>query len=209
MNPRRTVVLRGIRSSFPCPNEVRRACAAGRLGRIGHAGWVTDLPTTPLPLPGQAGKPPAWEDATTRRTVNRTLWIALLLLLVGGVAVGASVALVRLDQLDRSWGLGVLVGIAGVAGGALAGGVTMLVLWARTRSLLRRGPWVPGELTLGEGRDAEIVFGRSVAPVRMEIRTAVFGDPGTRLDVEVRSEGDRLLVTVPPSRRLLRATPAW
>ncbi|WP_432557551.1 hypothetical protein [Granulicoccus sp. GXG6511] len=169
---------------------------------------MTDQPTTPLPLPGQAQRPPAWADAATRRSVNRTLWVALLLLLIAIVAIGSCVAIVVRDFLAESWGLGVLVVTAGVAGGALAGAVTMLVIWVRTRGFLRRGPWVPGELTLAEGRDAEIVFGRSVASIRMEIRTGAFGDPGDKLEVEVRSDGDRILITVPPSRRILRASPA-
>ncbi|MDO5682237.1 MAG: hypothetical protein Q4G46_05350 [Propionibacteriaceae bacterium] len=168
---------------------------------------MTDQPTTPLPLPGQASRPPAWEDSATRRAANRTLWMAVMLFVLALVAVGSCVAIVWLGRLGEAWGLPVLVATAGVAGGALAGGITLLILWGRTRGLLRAGPWVPGELTLAEGREAELVFGRSVGTVRMENSSGALGDPGDSLSVEVRSDGDRVIITVPPSRQFLRAAP--
>ena len=174
---------------------------------IGHADLVTDQPTTPLPLPGQAHRPPAWADAATRKGVNRALWIALLLLLVAVVGAGGCVVMIWLGQLSQMWGLWALVATAGIAGGALAGGIAMVALWARMRGFLRRGPWVIGELTLSKGRAAELAFGRSLAQVNLDVRTGAFGDPGDVVKVEVRSDGDQIVLTIPPSRRVLRAHP--
>ncbi|MDO5498193.1 MAG: hypothetical protein Q4F67_00765 [Propionibacteriaceae bacterium] len=124
------------------------------------------------------------------------------------MATGAALAIVILGYLGEPWGLAALVAAAGLAGGALAGAVAMTVVWGRTRGFLRKGPWLPGELTLGEGRHGELVHGRSLTDVRLEVRSGALGDPGERIAVEVRSDGDRVLLTAPPSRRIIGATPA-
>lgn len=167
---------------------------------------MTDQPTTQLPaISAPTPRPAAWEDRETRRSANRGLWIALLCLLVGLVAAGAVVALVLLGYLSDDWGLPVLVGAGGVAGGALAGGVTMLILWIRLRGFLKDGPWVTGALTLGEGRRAELVYGRSVAEVELVVRSGSLGDPEDRVEVDVRSDGEHMVLTIPPGKHLFRA----
>lgn len=177
-------------------------------GPIGHAGGVSDQPTTPLPLPEVATPPPAWDDAPTRRSVNRSLRVALLSIVVALAATAGCGALVLLGQLGEPWGLWVLVLMGGVAGGALAGGVTMLTLWARTRSFLRGGPWVPALLTLGDDHDAELAVGRWIGQVRLEPRAGSLGDPDEEIAVDVRSDGGRVLITVPPSRHIVPARSA-
>lgn len=172
---------------------------------VGHSGPVTDQPTMPLPLPGQAQRPPAWTDAATRRFARRTLWIGLLMILIGLAAVAGCLVVVWLRYLSEDWGLWVLIAAGGIAGGALAGGVTMLILWLRTRSFLKAGPWQPGELTLDEGHEAEIAYGRSLARIRLEVRSGALGEVEDRIPVEVRAADGIFLMTVPPSRRFLRA----
>ncbi len=167
---------------------------------------MTDQPTTQLPAIGvPTPRPAAWEDSETRRSASRGLWIAVLLLVVGLVAAGAATALVLLGYLSDDWGLPVLVAAGGLAGGALAGGITMLILWIRLRGFLRDGPWVTGALTLGEGRRAELVYGRSVSEVELDVRSGSLGDPDDRVEVEVRSDGEHMVLTVPPGRHLFRA----
>lgn len=168
---------------------------------------VTDQPTTQLPaIRVPASRPAAWTDPETRRSANRGLRIALVLLAVGLVAAGAAVALVLLGYLSDGWGLPVLVVAGGLSGGALAGGLTMLILWIQLRGFLRAGPWVTGALTLGEGRRAELVYGRSVSEVELEVRSGSLGDPEDRVEVEVRSDGEHMVFTVPPGRHLFRAS---
>lgn len=168
---------------------------------------MSDQPTTPLPAAhARADRPPAWSDPATRTSARRSLWLALLLLLIGLAAVGGCVALFLTGTLGEAWGLWVLVVAGGLAGGALAAGITMLVLWVRLRGFLRRGPWSPGVLTLGERRDAQLVHGRSMGSVRLDVRAGSLGDPGDELTVDVRSDGDHIVLTVPPSRRMIRGT---
>lgn len=167
---------------------------------------MTDQPTTQLPaISAPTPRPAAWEDPDTRRSARRGLWIAVLLLVVGLVAAGAAVALVLLGYLSDDWGLPVLVAAGGLAGGALAGGITMLILWIRLRGFLRAGPWVTGALTLGDGRRAELVYGRSVAQVELDVRSGSLGDPDDRVEVVVRSDGEHMVLTVPPGKHLFRA----
>ncbi|WP_425309263.1 hypothetical protein AADG42_10975 [Ammonicoccus fulvus] len=167
---------------------------------------MTDQPTTQLPaISAPIPRPAAWEDPDTRRSARRGLWIALLLLVVGLVAAGAAVALVLLGYLSDDWGLPVLVAAGGLAGGALAGGITMLILWIRLRGLLRAGPWVTGALTLGDGRRAELVHGRSVSEVELDVRSGSLGDPDDRVEVDVRSDGEHMVLTIPGGRHFFRA----
>lgn len=170
-----------------------------------HAGGVSDQPTTPLPLPGNADFPPAWSDRETRRSANRTLWIGVLLLLIGLAAAAACVALFVAARIGEPWGLPVVVIVGGLAGGTIAGGIATVAQWARLRRFLAGGPWISAELMLDHGKDAELIRGRTQEPIRLEVRTAALGDPGAIITVEVRSDGDEMLITAPPRRQLIRA----
>lgn len=165
-----------------------------------------DRPTTELPALGRAQLPTAWSDSETRMAANRQLRVAVLLLMLAAAATAGTVVVPALGLLDEPWGLPVMVAVAGLAGGALAGAITLFVLWVRRRSFLRSGPWEAGQLTLQQGRYATLAHGRRVAEVRLDVTTAGLGDPGEQVSVQVRSDGDVHLITLPPSRRIIRGT---
>lgn len=149
--------------------------------------------------------PPAWDDPATRSVTNKQVKIAIILFVLALIAALGTVAVAYLGYLAEPWGLPVMVAAAGVAGGALAGAITMFVLWSSLRSFLRSGPWEPGQLTLAEGRYATLSFGRRLAEVRLDVGTAGLGEVGDRVAVEVRSDGEPYLITLPHSRRMIRA----
>jgi hypothetical protein len=164
-----------------------------------------DRPTIELPATRPAEQPPAWADKATRRAARRQLWVAVLLFVLAAVAATATVLVARLGFLAQPWGMPVMVAAGGLAGGALSGAVTLLVLWIRLRAFLRGGPWFTAEMTLRERRYATLRHGPHVAEVRLEVATAGLGEPEDRFPVEVRSDGGPHLITVPPSRRMFRA----
>lgn len=159
---------------------------------------------TELPAIGGA-LPPAWADRDTRRVVRRQAWGTAAFLLMAVAGATATVLVAALGMLAEPWGLAAMVAAGGLAGGALAGGITQLVLCARLRSFLRNGPWFNDAMTLREGRYATLTHGPDSVDVQLDVATARLGEPGDRLAVRVRSDGGPHLIAMPRFRRIVRA----
>ena len=159
----------------------------------------------PDPAPGRADPADAWADPGTRRAARPHLWTAVALFLLAAVAGAGAGFVAARGLLAEAWGMPVMVVAGGLAGGALAGAVTLLILWLRLRAFLRGGAWFAAEMTLRERRYATLRHGPHVAEVRLDGSTARLGEPEDVLAVEVRSDGGPHLITVPPSRRMFRA----
>lgn len=106
---------------------------------------VPAAPATPAPTVPAARAatvvPTAWSDDQTRRTAQRRLRPTLVAAGLGLVALAAAVVVALLGILERPWGLWVLVALAGVAGGCLAGALAGWSIEAPMRRLLKRHPW--------------------------------------------------------------------
>lgn len=83
----------------------------------------------------------AWDDEETRATAKRRLLPSLVAGGIGVVALVATVVVALLGILEQPWGLWVLVALAGVAGGCVAGALAGWSIEAPIRRLLKRHPW--------------------------------------------------------------------
>ncbi|GAB3710129.1 hypothetical protein [Mariniluteicoccus flavus] len=198
----------------PRPTSTRVQLAASQAGPAGEDDVATrvqpmvdgDLtrvqPSVDQPEPAPPSSGVAWDDPATRAAAQRRLLPTVVAAGVGVLALVATVVLAVLGVIQQPWGLWVLVVLAGLAGGCIAGALAGWAIEAPLRRLLKAHPWERLEGRVGLRNQLVVVADNRRRAYDLDLtRGETAGELGDALAVRACGPRDEKVVELGPKKR--------
>lgn len=158
----------------------------------------------PMPAPKPAPKGPsvAWDDPKTQQIAKQRLQSVLIAAAVGALALIATIVLAVVGVLQHAWGLWVLVGCAGLAGGAIAGAIAGWSIEAPMRRLLKAHPWEKIDGLAGMSGQFVVITDNVRRAYDLQLDTGEsLPKPGTPLTLRACGPKDEKVIEFGPKKR--------
>ncbi|GAB3623049.1 hypothetical protein GCM10027418_11310 [Mariniluteicoccus endophyticus] len=154
------------------------------------------------PVGDTAAARTAWDDEKTRRRAADRLRPTIVAASVGAVAALACLVAAVLGVIQHSWGLWLLVGLAALAGGCLAGALAGWSIESPMRTLLKAHPWEKLSGQVGVGGQIVVVADSKRRAYDLDAnRNEPVGEVGSELTVRACGGRDEKVVEFGPRKR--------